>query len=254
MANAVESYTEAWNGYTKKPGPYVWNGLTLIALTFLLLPFVIGAGLIPVIAEALGMPLSKDAILPIVLASTVIQIGFGLAISILVKSFYGVCDDIMEGRKADWRTLLGHAGRRWRTIAGIAILQLIAVLLVSIPLIVLPMVLIIPALQPPTAILVMLLIFAITIPVIILLAAVFEPAYPIAMVEYVGALAALREGLGLVRRNLKQYLLLVVMTMLVDLANLIPFAQQFLTIPVNSYALLAFYKADRSEHRNRKKG
>lgn len=252
MPNAIESYKEAWGIYKANLKPFLLNGLVLFIITLLLLPLTLAASVAPRLAGLPAATISGDSFLLLAL-STAVQLLLGVIIGVFTRAFYGVCDDVSEEKKVEWHALLGHVKRRWQTLAGISILQTCSATLLAILFMVLPFVFLPKLIDPTLFLLLQLALFIIAIPLIILVAVLFEPAYPIAFVEYRGTFSAVGEGFGLVRRNLAQFVLFIIISVPIGLLGVIPPLQPLLTVPLTSTALLLFYRKDREGAKPRRK-
>lgn len=254
MANAIEAYKEAWNAYSKNPKPYVMNGLALLLVTVIVVPVILIASFLPSLLDLLGIAgITAPVRIVLILASVILSMLLGVVIAVVGKSFYGVCNDIAEGTAVEWHSLYGHARRSWKTLAGIAVLQMVAVTVLAMLMIAVPTFLLGMALGPEAAVLISILAILVMMPVVMLVAMVFEPAYPIALTEYAGVFGSIGAGLGFIRRNPAQFLIYIIVSALVDVLNFVPLAQQLLTTPLSSAALLIFYKKDKEERGKRGK-
>ena len=251
MANAVEAYKEAWDAYSNNPKPYILNGLALLLVTLIVLPVILAASFAPALLDRFGIGVTDATRLLVVALSMVVSMAFAVAVSAITKSFYGVCNDLAEGTKVEWHSLYGHARRSWKALAGIAIIQIIFVTVLA-ALIAGASAMISQALLGSPVLVILAVI--ILVPVAILVAMLFEPAYPIALVEYAGVFGSIRKGFGLIRRNPVQFLILVIFTGLLEVLNFVPMVQQLFTTPLNASALLIFYKQDRVDMGKEKAG
>jgi len=245
MITAVDAYKQAWHAYRANLKPFALNGIVLLLITFLAVGIAVAAAMLPAFGGMALFGANSNAATVLAIASMAISIAVSIAAATLQKAFYGVSDDLMEGREVKPYGFLMHAKHRFWVLAGIASIQVGIIMLITVLFVSLPMAMLASSSTGMATVLLALGLGILSIPFIIAAVLLFEPAFPIAIVECTGVFASIKGGFALIRKNLKQYLVLSVISFALDLLNLVPAAQQVVTIPINSTALLIFYRAGR---------
>jgi len=242
---AVEAYKKAWALYRENLGAYIVGAAVLMVLAFAVaLPVAVIHVLLLLSASSAGNP----SLVPLVLVADFALILCAVLVSGVFRGAYvGVCYDVVQGEKVDWRRLLHWAKVRWQTFAGIILAQVVVVLLVMLPFIavglVAGMALSMPLLVLPFVLL--------GIPFVVLASGAMQLAIPKAVAEFAGAKDSLSGAFSLVRANLAQFVLLMAIGFVLSILAIIPLVAQLVLMPLTDTAFVLFYLSDKKPKKKR---